>query len=273
MPTPGRAGGAARALAGAAVALAAATLAAPGGARAQLFSDNEARRAIIDLRARVQEQEERVAAQLAELGRRLERLEAAQRGQLEFANTVEAQRQEIARLRGQIDVMAKEVADLQKRNRDLYADLDARLKALEPRALVIDGRSVTVGRDEQAAYDAALAALRAGDHRAAAAAFQGFVARFPDSPYVPAAQYWIGSAHYQLKDYRAAIAAQQVVVERYPDSPRAAEALLLIAASQAELNDRARARAALEQLVKDYPGSDAARIGRERLAAMGAAKK
>jgi tol-pal system protein YbgF len=247
------------------LAWAAALASAPASA---FFGDDEARKAIIDLRARVADQDQRTQAQLAEISKRIERLEAAQRGQLEFANVVDSLRQEIARLRGQIDVLGNEVASLQKRNRDLYNDLDARLKQLEPKPVVVDGRPATIDRDEQAAYDAAMVLFRGGDYKAATTSLQQFVARYPQSAYVPAAYYWLGNSHYQLKDYRAAIAAQQLVVDRHAESARAPEALLSIAASQAELNDRTRARATLERLVKDYPASEAAKIAKERLAAM-----
>ena len=57
------------------------------------------------------------------------------------------------------------MATLQKRNRDLYADLDARLKKLEPATLTVDGRTATVDRAEQMAYEAALTQFRSGDFK------------------------------------------------------------------------------------------------------------
>ena len=234
-----------------------------------LFGDDEARKAILELRAKVAEMENRLREKDAELATRIERLEAANRAQLEFANTVDAQRKEIATLRGQVETLTNEVATLQKRNRDLYADLDGRLKAFEPIATTVDGRPATVDRAEQAAYDAALAQFRAGDFRGAAAGLQAFLAKWPKSAHAPAASYWLGNSLYGLKDYRGAIAAQQAVVDRYPDSPRAPDALLNIAASQVELKDTARARTALQKILADYPNSEAAKVADERLKALG----
>lgn len=234
-----------------------------------LFGDDEARKAILELRAKVAEMENRLREKDAELATRIERLEAANRAQLEFANTVDAQRKEIATLRGQVETLTNEVATLQKRNRDLYADLDGRLKSFEPIATTVDGKPATVDRAEQAAYDAALAQFRAGDFRGAAAGLQAFLAKWPKSAHAPAASYWLGNSLYGLKDYRGAIAAQQAVVDRYPDSPRAPDALLNIAASQVELKDTARARAALQKILADYPNSEAAKVADERLKALG----
>ncbi len=241
-------------------------LAAPAHA---LFGDDEARKAIVDLRARVTEMEKQLREKDADLATRLERLEAANRAQLELANTIDSQRREIASLRGQVETLTNEVVTLQKRNRDLYADLDSRMKALEPIATTVDGKPATVDRAEQAAYDAALTQFRASDFRGAASSLQTFLARWPKSAHAASANYWLGNSLYALKDYKGAIAAQQVVVDRYADSPRAPDALLNIAASHVELKDTARARAALQKIIADYPSTESAKVADERLKVLG----
>jgi tol-pal system protein YbgF len=230
-----------------------------------IFGDDEARKAIIELRGRVAENDKRAQDALDALARKLE---TAQRSQLELVNQNDLLRQELAKLRGQIDSLTNEVANLQKRNKDLYSDLDGRLKNLEPKPVSVDGKSVAVGRDEQAAYDAALVLFRGGQFKDAISSLQGFLMRYPSSPYVPSAHYWIGNAYYAQKDYKNAIAAQQVVVQRFADTPRAPEALLNIAASQQEMNQRTQARATLDRIVKDYPDSESAKVAKERLAAL-----
>lgn len=236
-----------------------AVLGAAGPARAQLFADDDARKAILELR-------QRINALQSELGGRLD---TAQRNQLDLANQNETLRQEIARLRGQVETLTNEIVTLQKRNRELYADLDARLKAFEPVTTNVDGRQATVERAEQAAYDAALNQFRAGDFRAAAGGLQSFLQQWPKSAYAASANYWLGNSLYGLKDYKGAIAAQQVVVDRHPDSPRAPDALLNIAASQVELKDGNRARAALQKIIADYPNTEAAKVAAERLKVLG----
>ena len=91
-------------------------------AHAQLFSDSDARKAILELRAKLADQERALQQKDSDLSARLDRLETAQRNQLELANQTETLRQEIARLRGQVEALTNEVVTLQKRNRDLYAD-------------------------------------------------------------------------------------------------------------------------------------------------------
>lgn len=233
---------------------------------AQLFGDNEARKAILDLRNQVTELDRKVNEHSTAL---TSRLEPTQRGQLELANQIEQLKTQLSQLRGQIDQLTNELATQQKRSRDLYTDLDARLKKLEPTSITLDGQTVSVDRNEQSSYDSALALFRASDFRAAVGALQSFIARYPASAYAALAQYWLGNAYYQLKDYKAAVTAQRVVVERHPDSPRAPDALLNIAASQIELNDRNGARATLNRVIKDYPNSEAVTPARERLKSLG----
>jgi len=235
-----------------------------------LFGDDEARKAILDLRKQVQDMEKRLQdlqGKDAEFSGRMDRLEGAQRAQLEIANQLDALRQDIAKLRGQVDQVANELSNAQKRNKDFYTDIDARLKKLEPSSVSVDGRPAMVDRSEQAAFDAAIGQFRSSDFRGAAVSLQSFLARYPQSAYAPAAFYWLGNSQYQLKDYKAAIASQQMVVDKYADSTRAPDALLNIAASQIELNDRRGARTTLQRIIKDYPDTEAAKLAKERLPA------
>lgn len=245
-------------------------LAAPSFA---LFGDEEARKAIVDLRDEVAKLEKDHSARIDELSQRIDHIEtlvqAIQRGQLEAGGQFDQLHQDLAKLRGMLEQVTNDLATLQKRNKDLYSDLDARIRKLEPTSVTVEGRSVQVDRDEQAAYDSAMTLFKANDFRTAAGALSAFLARYPQSAYAPPAQYWLGSSYYAIKDYRAAIAAQQALIDRFPDSPRAPDALLNIAASQIELNDKKSARATLNKVVSDFPDSDASKLAKERLASLG----
>lgn len=227
-------------------------------AHAALFEDDEARRAIIDLRSRVDSTRDSLVNRIDG--------KADKSSTLELANQNEQLRGEIARLRGQIEVLTNELANEQRRQKSFYTDLDARLRKLEPQRMTVDGKEVDVGPNEQRLYDAALSLFKAGDYKGAASAFSGFVANHPASGYNGAAYYWLGSSHYALRDYKSAIAAHQVVVNRYPDNPRAPDSMLNIATSYQEQKDRANARNTLDALITQYPTSQAAQSAKERLA-------
>jgi tol-pal system protein YbgF len=256
-------------------AMAAAVLlaAAVPAARAQLFSDDEARRAILDVRSRVEQFQRDANRRLDELNARVERLEQTTRGQLELQNQIQALRQEIASLRGQVEVQTNELAKTQRAQRDLGSELDSRIKRFEPVAVSLDGKQVNVDQTERRAYEAALATFRGGDFRTAQTQFQQFQTAYPQSPYGPNVQYWIGSSQYAQKDNKGAISTLQGFVHRNPDHPRAADALLTVGNAQAESGDRKAATDTFRTIVEKYDGSGAAQTARERLVTLGGAQK
>jgi len=239
-----------------AIAFVAAASWAPLHANAALFEDDDARRAILDIRTRLDKMQAQINAK------------ADKTENFDLNNDNEQLRQEIAKLRGQIEVLTNELANTQKRQKDFYVDLDGRLRKLEPQQVTLDGKVVSIGQSEQRAYDAALAYFKSGDYKNAGASFYDFTHRYPASALAPSAQYWLGNAYYAQRDYHNAINAQQVVVKSYPDNPKAADALLNIASCYTELKDKASAKKALEQLVSTYPDSPAAQTAKERLASL-----
>lgn len=267
----------------AALAVAACTTTAFAG----LFDDDEARRAIIELRTRVGSVDESVKARHAELqsalgtqaqtqAQALARLESQtgealgllRRSLLELNNQIEALRGEIATLRGANEQLTRELSDQQKRQRDLAQGMDDRLRRFEPVKVSLDGEEFLAEPDEKRQFDEAIAVLRGGDFEKAATALGAFQRRYPASGYADAVRFWLGNAHYGRRDYKEAVSAFRAFVTVAPQHPRAPEALLAVANSQAEMKDRPAARRTLDELLKAYPQSEAARTGRERLAAL-----
>lgn len=232
----------------------------PLHASAALFGDDEARRAILELRTKVDELSR-------DVNQRLES-KADKSVALDGLNRHEQTVREIARLRGQIEVLANELASIQQNQKDLYADIDARVRKLEPRQVTIDGQDAAVAPNEQKDYQAALALLQDGDYKGAAGALSEFVRRYPESAYAANAQYALGTAYYAQRDYKKAIAAQQVVATTYQDSAKAPDALLNIASNYLELKDTKNAKKALQQLASKYPDAPAAQTAKSRLAAL-----
>jgi tol-pal system protein YbgF len=225
-------------------------------AKAALFEDDEARKAILEIRARLTNMQNEINAK------------ADKANNFDLNNQNEQLRQEVARLRGQVEELTNELANAQRRQKDFYVDLDNRMRKLEPQKVTVDGKEVSIEQSEQRSYDAALAYFKAGDYRSAGASFYDFTRRYPQSGLAPSAQYWLGNTYYAQRDYRNAITAQQVVVKNYADSPKAADALLNIASCYMELKDRTAAKKTLETLVAQYPESPSAQTAKERLVAL-----
>jgi tol-pal system protein YbgF len=249
------------------------------GAHAGLFDDEEARKAIVELRARVAagddaakarqaEQLGAIAKQSEQLAQLQEQLGALRRSLIDLNNQLDAARSEIAKLRGADEQLGRDVADLQKRQRDVGQSLDDRLRRVEPVKFVVDGRELLVSPDEKRAYEEAMATLRAGDFEKATTALGGFQRRFAGSGLADTVRFWLGNAQYGRRDYKEAMTTFRTFVSASPDHPRAPEALLALANSQAETKDPKAARATLQELLKAYPQSEAAVAGKERLAAI-----
>ena len=248
-----------------AAAFAAATLF-TAGAHAALFEDEEARRAIIDLRQRVEQQRQASQATADDLRRATEENSTLRRSLLELQNQIEALRGDLARLRGSDEQLARDLSEVQQKQKDIATGVDERLRKFEPVQVTVDGRSFTADPGEQREFEAALGAFRKGDFVAAQAAFADFLRKYPSSGYKPAALFWVGNAQYANRDYRGAIANFRALLQQSPDHPRAPEAVLSIANCQIELKDNASARRTLDELIKAYPQSEAASAARERLA-------
>ena len=243
--------------------LAASLAFAAGAAQAQgLFDDNVARKNIADLRQQVE-------AQNKAIDERLGRIEGSLTDRsIELTKLIEALRGDLAKLRGQIEVMSNQVEQLERRQRDLYVDLDTRLRKMEQAQAQLVEKVTAPEREaakEKEAYEAALNQFKLGNYQLAVTGFQGFMSTFTASKLLPSAQYWIGNAYYALRDYKGAITAQQKVLASWPESDKAPDALLNIASSQAELGDVKGARATLQLIVTKYPSSQAAEPARQRL--------
>lgn len=225
-------------------------------ARGALFDDEEARKRVEQLRV--------------ELNARMDKLEAASRGQIELANQIEALKAEVAKLRGQVEVLTNEIESTQKRQKDFYVDLDNRLRKLEPQAGAdskpSDAKPAVDPAAETRDYEAALNLFKAGKHKDAQNAFLNFIKTYPASPFLPSAHYWAGSAHYQLGEYKKAMELFAKLPATWPDDAKAPDALLGQANCQQESGDAKGARKTLETLVAKYPASAAAAVAKQRLA-------
>ncbi len=266
--------------------LAAAVVALP--ARAALFDDDEARKRIEATNQRIAQVQRQLEDRIAALETQLK-----SQGLVELFSQVEQLKSDVARLRGQIEVLTYEQDQQQKRQRDLYVDLDSRLRKLEggpgggaaAEAAPGGAPGATGGAApvnpgspnlpagpppsaaEQRAYDAALDQFKAGRYAPAIAGFGAFVKTYPKSTLAPSAQYWIGNAQFAQRDFRAAIASQRQLITNYPDSPKVPDALLNVATAQFELGDTQASRRTLDELIARYPQSDAAAKARARAGA------
>ena len=229
-------------------------------AAAQLFKDDELHGRVRQLETRRADDARRVDGIESRVDARAE---AQARQLIDLNLQIEALKQEIARLRGQNEVLANELENGAKRQKDFYVDLDGRVRKLETPPVVEKPKGPTA--EEQKAYENALNLVKAANYKGAVEAFTAFIKAWPGSTLAPAAQYWTGNSLFALRDFKGAIAAQQQVVDNWPDDPKAPDAMLNIASAQTDLKEVRGARATLEALIKKYPQSDAAATAKQRI--------
>lgn len=234
-----------------------------------LFGDDDARKAIIELRQRFDAYKATSEAAINELKQgSVNQRSVNQRSLIELSNQIEQLRAELAQVRGQNEELARQVSELQRQQKDTQRGVDDRLREMEPIEVTLDGQAFRAMPAEKRDYEAALGALRSTDFVQAEAAFHGFLRQYPDSGFKPSVLYWLGNAQYANRKYREAVGTHRQLINTYPSHPRVPEALLAVANSQVELKDVTSAKRTLNDLVKAHPRSEAAMAARERLATL-----
>ncbi|MDR1062517.1 MAG: tol-pal system protein YbgF [Azoarcus sp.] len=203
--------------------------------------------------------------QIDELKRELQgRMETVSNGQLDLASQNEELRAEVARLRGQVEMLLNEIESLKTRQHDFYVDLNNRLGKFETNA---PGTAASAGGAAPGSYESALNFLKEGRSAEALAEFNTFIGSHPESDNLPDAYFWAGTAALQTKDVAAASKHFNVVLSRWPKSAVAPDAMLGLANGQIAIGDQRNARRTLNSLVERYPSSDAAKTAKQHLSA------
>ncbi|MGB5606850.1 MAG: tol-pal system protein YbgF [Gammaproteobacteria bacterium] len=229
------------------------------------------------------------------------------RGMMDMLSRIDQLQRDMQRLHGDLEVQTHTLDDMQRRQRELYLDMDRRLQQLESQSVPgvappptagampitpapVTGtpiRSVPAGgtpvappsprqpvvatpavAGEKLEYDAALAILREGRYADAAQAFKKFLTSHPGSQYAGNASYWLGETYYVTRDFDAALAVFAQLAVDHPQSTKLPDSRLKTGFIHYELKDWDAARTALTGVVETYPGSTPARLAEERLQRM-----
>lgn len=245
-------------------------------AHAGLFDDEEARKAILDLRTRLDQNNDQSRARDADLASQMatqqsalmEQVNQLRRSLLDLNTQLELLRADNAKLRGQNEQVTRDLAELQRGQKDIKQGVEERIRQIEPQKVTVDGREFSVEPEEKRLYEAAMAQIRSSEFDGAVASLAQFQKRFPGSGYSESVLYWLGNAQYAKRDCKQAMVTFRALISSSPEHLRAPEALLSVANCQSELKDPKGARRTLEDLVKTYPNSEAALAARERLVAL-----
>jgi tol-pal system protein YbgF len=214
---------------------------------------------------------------LDDLSKRMSRLEdqANSQGVLSLLNQLESMEAELARLRGAQDELAHQQQIADKRQKDVMADFDQRLKdATDLAARPANGQAglaVTTGpavtapsagssdpESEAKTYEAALNQVKAKDYKGAVPALNSFLKQYPGASLAGNAAYWLGFSYYAQGDYKNAQVAYQRLLKDYPQHAKAPDAMIGLARADIQLGEVDKANQLLDQVMAKYPGTSSA---------------
>ncbi|MGD8789077.1 MAG: tol-pal system protein YbgF [Burkholderiales bacterium] len=224
------------------------------------------------------------------------------RAMVQLMNQLDELNRELSKLRGKVEELSNSILNAEKRQKDMYLDLDTRLRRIEasntdivdgfkkaagdlselrarvealeqsadlgstlPSTTSMSSENAAANADVLRAYEGAMAKYRGAKYQDAITEFQAIVKQFPNHPLAANAQYWTGDSYYQLRAYRSAVDAQKELIAKYPSSGKVPDAMLNMGSGLIGLNEIQQARKTWETLISSYPGSRAARNAQERL--------
>jgi tol-pal system protein YbgF len=267
-------------------------------AQAALFDDKEARQQIVDLQQKTDAQNQSMQTALEALKKSQQALEQRilsienvikSQGLMDLLSQIDRLNEELNKVKGDLEVAQHNIEVSQKRQKDLYADTDGRLRKLESGTVAVatpatenkeppaqvSNTSTTPAEAsaELKAFDGAQALLQATKYKDAFDAFDKFLQNYSNSKNVPNAQYGLGFSQFSLKNYKAAIATQQKLISQFPESTKVPDALFNIANCQIQLSDIEGAKKSLRDLIAQHPTSELIPNAKRRLAVLESIKK
>ncbi len=253
--------------------------------QAALFDDKEARKKILEVETKSLASDQshdnainELKKNQAAIEKRLAAIEAVIQGQglADMQNQIEQMKQELAQVKGDLEVAVHNLEETQQRQKDLYSDTDTRLRKIEGGA-VPDASSATsmpVAAEEKdvKALAEAEALSKTAKHKEAFTAYDLFLKDYPTSKLTPDALYGMGYSQFALKNYKSAIATQQKLVDGYAGHAKVPEAMYNIANSQIQLGQVSNAKKTLKDLIALYPAAEIIPSAQKRLKALDALK-
>jgi tol-pal system protein YbgF len=258
-------------------------------AHAALFDDKEARKKIVEVEAKAQSDHNAAMAAIADLKKsqaamekRIAAIEAIVQGGglADMQNQIETLKQEVANLKGDLEVAQHNLDATQTRQKDLYTDTDTRLRKIEGGApaastsapsAATPTQPATEEKDAKALADAN-ALSQSGKHKEAFAAYDTFLRDYPTSKLAADALYGMGFSQYALRNYKSSIATQQKVLDLHPDSAKVPDAMYNMANGQIQLGQVSSAKKTLRDLIAKYPTATVTPSAQKRLKALEAIK-
>lgn len=206
----------------------------------------------------------------------------------DMVNNLRQTRDSLDDIRGQLESIQRRLDELEERQREMYGELDERIRKLETASPSgtdssddsesTDGESdasngndeedtnnAARSADEEQQYSEAFETLRSGNYEAARKQFERLLENHPDGEFADNARYWLGESHYVVRDFDKARKAFKAVLDNHPDSAKRPDALLKIGFIDYEQDNMDSARKTLNRVIDEHPDTTAAEQARKRL--------
>jgi tol-pal system protein YbgF len=259
----------------------------PAVSQAALFDDGEARKRILELENKQTSDHDAQQKAISDLTRtqqsldkRVQSLESLINGKglLDMQNQLEQIRQDVAQLKGDLEVVNHQLEDMRTKQNAQYTDLDTRVKGLESLAQQVTGQlgsgaapgnggdaKADASQQEARAFSEAESLNQAGKYKEAFTAYDNFLKTYAGSKLAPDALYGMGYAQFALKSYKSSVATQQKFLDSYASHPLAPNAMLSLANSQIQLGQIPAAKKTLKDLIAAHPSAEVTPSAQKRL--------
>ena len=253
-------------------------------AHAGLFDDKEARKKIMEIEAKQQSDHNAAMAAITDLKKsqlalekRIASIEVIVQGGglADMQNQIETLKQEVANLKGDLEVAQHNLDATQTRQKDLYTDTDTRLRRIEGGAPALSNSApantpmqpMAEEKDTKAFADAN-ALSQSAKHKEAFAAFDAFLKDYPNSKFAADALYGMGYSQFALKNYKSSIATQQKLIDLHPANAKIPDAMFNMANGQIQLGQVSSAKKTLRDLIAKHPDAAVTPSAQKRLKAL-----
>lgn len=189
--------------------------------------------------------------------------------------------QELAQIRGQLQVQKHNLQLINNQQRSFYQDLDRRITELKN---LNSGRDTSnnnlsstkssgnfvsgngnVQLQDSNTYQTGLDLLTKKRYEQAETAFQNYLNNDPNGNYVANAHYWLGEIYLQQRNTHKAATEFQVIRDKFLKSEKILDAKLKLAIIHAEIGKTSEAKRELMEIKKQHPESTAAQLANIRL--------
>lgn len=214
----------------------------------------------------------------AEQGPFLSGQASRQPSEFETQYQIQILQQEVLELRGLIEQLNHELAEMKRLQENRYLDVDSRLQALgddsRGSSAVIPafptdrnnegvlGPESSGITSEEGLYESALARIRIRDYDSAIADLKKLIETFPEGTFAPNAYYWLGEVYAAKPEpaYEKARQALAQVISFFPDHRKVPDAAFKLGKVYHLMGDCDRARELMENVVEKYKGKSVSRL-------------